>query len=401
MGRFDYILFFSVLILCAIGIMLIYGATYNSKYPWEKNLYKRQITYCIVGLVLLFIFWRLPMRLHYAVAYLYYIVILLILAGLFLFGGEGVKRWVDLGFFQFQPSEFAKLVIIFVISRYLMDTRTETSSFPRIALLGLLILFPFLFIIGQPDLGTGMVFIVLLYSLLFWSDIKFPLFLILLSPIINVVFTVHWVSWALFFIAFSLFVLLSRVRFPIAIGAILGNLALGVAAPFFWRQLKDYQQERILVFLDPSRDPFGVGYQVLQSKITVGSGKMFGKGFLGGTQTNLAFLPVRHTDFIFAVLGEEFGFLGILLVLGLYFIVIYRAFRIARDAKGHFPRFVAAGLGTLLLFQVAVNVGMVVGLLPVTGLPLPFLSFGGSSVAIFMISTGLLLNIHSNKGEFV
>ena len=140
---------------------------------------------------------------------------------------------------------------------------------------------------------------------------------------------------------------------------------------------------------------------MLQSKITVGSGRMFGKGFLSGTQTNLAFLPVRHTDFIFAVLGEEFGFLGVLLVLGLYFIVIYRAFRIARDAKGYFPRFVAAGLGTLLLFQVTVNVGMVIGLLPVTGLPLPFLSFGGSSMAVFMVSTGLLLNIHSNRGEFV
>ena len=401
MGRFDYILFLSVLILCAIGVMLVYGATYNSRYPWEKNLYKRQITYCIVGLALLFIFWRLPIRLHYALAYLYYIAVLLVLVGLFIFGGEGVKRWIDLGFFQFQPSEFAKLVIIFVISRYLMDARTEVSSFSRIALLGLLILFPFLFIINQPDLGTGVVFIVLFYSLLFWSDMEFPLFLILLSPMINLVLTVHWASWALFFIAFSIFILLSRVRFSVALGSIIGNLVLGVAAPFFWSQLKDYQRERILVLLNPSRDPFGVGYQMLQSKITVGSGRMFGKGFLSGTQTNLAFLPVRHTDFIFAVLGEEFGFLGVLLVLGLYFIVIYRAFRIARDAKGYFPRFVAAGLGTLLLFQVTVNVGMVIGLLPVTGLPLPFLSFGGSSMAVFMVSTGLLLNIHSNRGEFV
>jgi rod shape determining protein RodA len=252
----------------------------------------------------------------------------------------------------------------------------------------------------QPDLGSSLVFFAIVIAMLFWSGLNIGMIVLIVSPIISVVSAFHWITWAVFY--FLLLILIYAVR-PKLIQSVFfafANLVVGMITPIMWNKLHTYQKMRIISFLDPSQDPQGAGYQIIQSKIAVGSGGFFGQGFLQGTQTRLSFLPEQHTDFIFSVLGEQFGLLGCSIVLALFVILFYRGFSVALKARNQFLSYAACGITSVMVFQVVINLGMTVGLMPVTGLPLPFLSYGGSSLIFFWLCIGLLMAINRDWQEY-
>jgi rod shape determining protein RodA len=259
---------------------------------------------------------------------------------------------------------------------------------------------PFILIIKQPDLGTSMVFIAILVAMLYHAGMKPANLFLLLSPAISLICAFHLISWMIFILVVFLMLFLSRPRFLTTAAIFLTNFAVGIITPIMWRGLHEYQQKRILVFLDQGRDPLGAGYQVIQSKVALGSGGFLGKGFLHGTQTKLAFLPAQHTDFIFSSFGEQFGFWGSMVLLLLFLILILRGVKIAQMARNKFAGLVAQGVTAVIFFHVFVNVGVSLGIMPVTGLPLPFMSYGGSSLITNMILVGLLLNVRFRWQEY-
>ncbi len=267
--------------------------------------------------------------------------------------GKGAQRWLDLGLVRFQPSEMMKLAVPMMVAWYLADKRLPPTG-ARLLVAGAIILVPVLLIARQPDLGT---------SLLIASSGFFVLFL-------------AGLSWRL-----------------------LGGLALFAAAgaPILWHFMHDYQRQRVVTFLNPEQDPLGAGYHIIQSKIAIGSGGVFGKGWLNGTQAHLEFLPERSTDFIFAVLGEEFGLAGILLLLMLYTFIIMRSLFIATQAQDTYSRLLAGSLAMTFFIYIIVNTGMVTGLLPVVGLPLPLISYGGTSMVTLMAGFGILMSIQTHR----
>ena len=267
--------------------------------------------------------------------------------------GKGAQRWLDLGVIRFQPSEMVKLAVPLMIAWYLAEKRLP-PTWQRLGVAALMIIVPVLLIAKQPDLGT---------SLLVASAGIFVLFL-------------AGISWRL-------------------IGALMVTGA--ATAPIAWYLMRDYQRQRVLTFLDPEKDPLGAGYHIIQSKIAIGSGGLYGKGWLNGTQSQLDFLPERHTDFIFAVLSEEFGLIGVLLLLGVYLFIIARGLYIATRAQDTFTRLLAGSLTLVFFVYLFVNTGMVTGLLPVVGVPLPLVSYGGTSLVTLMAGFGILMSIHTHR----
>ncbi len=390
--KIDWTLLIVALALASIGILLIYSALPTGK-AWS-----RQLIYLFVGVVFMFVMWKIPLRIHYSLGWIYYALTLIILIFVLLQGGD-VKRWISIGPIGFQPSEFAKLAMVFTMGRYLYDRKKEIAN-PKIVI-GAIVLtaVPFAIVMGQPDLGTAMVFTAILVASLYTAGMPELTLFLLASPFLSLVSAVHWIPWAIYFILLLAILYYSKARLIVFAPVAIANLLIGIFTPAIWGSIREYQKERILVFLDPGRDPFGAGYQIIQSKIAIGSGCFWGKGFLEGTQVNLAFLPARHTDFIFAVLGEQFGFVGCSIVLILYLILFYRIIRIADDARNLYARILAIGCGAVLFFGAFVNIGMVTGIMPVTGLPLPFISLGGTSLITSLAIIGLLQNIHSRAVE--
>lgn len=366
--NFDFVLFLSVVLIFCIGLAFLYSATYqyakNGVYAY--NFLLRQITWFALSLLLGAIIIKVDYQKWIELGYPLYALNLLIL-GLVLFLGKsrfGAQRWISLGGITFQPSEFSKLIMMLTLARYLGQRKLYSASnltlLPTLAqtkaLVGafLLVFLPFGLILKQPDLGTALTLLPLVFILLYvWGAHLWTLGFIILSGI--------------------------------------------VSTPFLWQLLKEYQKRRILVFINPDLDPLGAGYTIIQSKIAIGSGGILGKGWLSGTQNQLNFLPERHTDFIFSVVGEEWGFVGGILLLSLYLLVLWRGFAIAQSSSSLSGKLLASGIITLLAFQVVVNIAMTMGFLPVVGLPLPLISYGGSSLLATMISVFLLLNIGLRK----
>ncbi len=392
----DYTLLVVTLLLVAVGIFSIYTATTTSTL---ENIWKKQLLAAVIGIIVVVAIMLIPMRLHFAFAYFYYPVMLLILM-LMMLRGDAIGRWIDLGPFQFQPSEISKVVAVFVLARFLYDRKRDINSIWTIIGSGLIILIPFGLVMLQPDLGTAMVFSFIYVALLFRAGVK-PLYIfILLSPFLSMICSVHWLLWAFFFVAFSVVLFLSEPGWKLFLFSVGMNLVVGLSTPLLWNQIHDYQKNRILVFLDQSRDPFGAGYQINQSKIAIGSGGLWGQGFLQGTQTNLAFLPTRHSDFIFPVIAEQFGFVGSMIILILFGILLWRIVRVSMLANNFFYQLTAFGIYAFLFFQVLINIGMTIGITPITGLPLPFISNGGTSLVVNLAAIGLVLNILGDKQEY-
>jgi rod shape determining protein RodA len=305
----------------------------------------------------------------------------------------GAQRWLSLGIFSFQPSEVAKLSTILTLA--LVLERKSISSIKDLILPFLIVVIPWLLIFFQPDLGTSLVLIVLTFVMLYWSRMPIEWLLILVCCIFTSLFYLISPNLLIFWLPFMGYLAYRSSQkkiifsmFTLALHSLVIKLT-----PFIWEfGLKDYQKDRLVLFLDPSRDPLGGGYHLLQSKIAIGSGGLLGTGLLNGKLTNLQFIPEQHTDFIFSALGEELGFLGCILVLFLFFVLIGRLVKVSENARTNFESLIIIGIASTFLFQIIINLFMTIGLGPVTGIPLPFMSYGRTSLLINFICIGLALS---------
>jgi rod shape determining protein RodA len=397
--NFDVPYFAIALVLTAVGIALIFSARYTSDVV--AHYYLRQMAWLALSLVLFFVVIRIPLRFYEVFAYplLAVAVVLLVVV---LFKGRGVggaMRWFDFGPFHFQPSEWAKLAVVVAAARFLSTTH-RTSPWVKLLALATICGVPALLVLKEPDLGTAMVFGAIFLGMVAWANIPAWTLALILTPFISLVAAASVTAWLVFFTLLILALVITRPGFWPSVGMAAVNLAAGIATPILWNRLHDYQKMRVLIFLDPSRDPQGAGYQIIQSKVAIGSGGLFGKGFLAGSQTHLKFLPAQHTDFVFAVLGEEFGLFGATLILLLLAILIIRGFWFAQKTRNRFGSYLAAGISSVLLFHVVVNIGMTLGMFPVTGLPLPYLSYGGSALLAMWANVAIMMVVAERWQEY-
>ena len=326
-----------------------------------------------------------------------------------MWGTGDATRWLRLGPVMLQPSELAKIATIIALARYLSDRNTERiNSFNSFLGALFLVLVPIALIVRQPDLGTAISFGAPFFPMLYWAGMrKFFIFLVI-SPLISVFCSLDplWQQgtpyvFAVFIVGSTFLIHHFMRRLWLTISMAVVNISAGLLTVYFLENfLRPYQKARIMTFFDPASDPLGDGWNIIQSKIAIGSGGLTGKGLLEGTQTKNQFLPAAHTDFIFSVIAEEGGFVMALIVLGLFFLLIYRALHIASMANNAFYGLTALGLAAMLTFHVFINVGMTIGVMPITGLPLPFLSSGGSSLLSNLLAIGLLLHIGTYRHEF-
>ncbi|MDD4953780.1 MAG: rod shape-determining protein RodA [Candidatus Omnitrophica bacterium] len=362
-----FIILVVALIIALFGILSIYSSTYQKEGDVWKDIYKRQVLWLAIGLACYFVFSNLSYRYLWDWAHIIYAFTIFFLLLVVVMGAVrlGAQRWLRIAWFNFQPSEFVKLAMAISLARYYSkkdasDIRVASGSMGilrSLALPLLLVAIPVGLIIEQPDLGSGLIIIFLFIAVIYTAGVKLRYLFILLGS---------------------------------------GLLIM----PFFWNFLKDYQKERLLVFLNPNMDPLGAGYTVIQSKIAVGSSGIFGKGWLAGTQSQLHFLPEAHTDFIFATFTEEWGFLGSVVLLSLYYILIRRGFMIAGRTQDNFGKFLALGITLVLGIQIFINIAMNLGLAPIVGLPLPLMSYGGSSMFVTFTALGILVNIDKRRAVF-
>lgn len=400
--QLDYKLIGAALLLSAIGILLIMSATYHADTAYEQAYFLRQALWLVIALVVFAVIIHIPLRAFDMTAYLLFAVSIGLL-GLVLITGAtrtGATRWFAFGPINLAPSDIAKVTMLFALSRFLAYTKLPVASKRRLAVSVLLTAIPMLLILRQPDLGTSLVFPVMLFGLWFSSGLSPWYMLLIVSPLISLIAASHWLVWAIYLVLLLVFLFLFRPGLLFSVVAVIANLSFGVITPFVWNRMADYQKLRILTFLDPGIDPRGAGYQIIQSKIAIGSGGILGKGFLNGSQSRLDFLPERHTDFIFSVLGEEFGLWGALLVLGLFGFIFYRAILLAQRCRSVFASHLVMGGATALLFQLLINVGMTLGFMPVTGLALPFLSYGGTSLVFCWTVIALMVSADYHWQEY-
>jgi rod shape determining protein RodA len=396
----DWPLAFATLSLIGIGLAIVYSAT--SVPGAHEGLWAKQLVWFGVALCFAWIVAALHYRMYDSMSWPLYIMSLLALVAVFAIGVErlGAKRWIELGPLQFQPSEFAKLATTFVLARFFdharLDLRKARWWVPPL----FIALVPFALVAKEPDLGTASSFPAMLIAMYFWAGMPAGQLLLGLSPILNVVlfFLTGSVWW--FVGLFAGMLAFARPRLVVLLTMLALNGAVAVTLPKMWNHLHDYQKRRIETFLNPEQDPSGSGYQVIQSKIAIGSGGVLGKGYLKGSQKALAFLPMRHTDFIYSVVGEELGLLGSLTVVLLYGIVVFRGYRLASIARDGFAGLMAVGITTALFFHIMVNMLMTIGWAPVTGVPLPFLSYGGTALIVNCIQIGLLQNVALRRREY-
>ncbi|MEW6673445.1 MAG: rod shape-determining protein RodA [Thermodesulfobacteriota bacterium] len=356
--NFDWGLLGLTLLLGIIGLIILYSAVTAGTPEAQRVLCLKQLIWFCVGLVVMLVCFLFDYKILERWALPIYIVCILLLLAVLIFGRYvgGSKRWLVLGPVSMQPSELIKITVIIVVARYYAKVVNTIGLGIRELIYPMAITFvPFVLIVGQPDLGTAMLIVVIVGTM-------------------------------------TIFVKIDR-RSLIGI-LVTSTIALPLVWFFF---LKAYQKRRILTFLNPDRDPLGAGYHIIQSKIAIGSGMIFGKGFLKGTQNALEFLPEQHTDFIFSVLAEEWGFVGSLVLLLLFLMLIVWGLNVAQGCREPFGTILAMGITAMIFWQVFVNLGMVMGLMPVVGVPLPLISYGGSSVVTIMISIGLLMNISMRR----
>lgn len=346
----DWLLLLSLLLLASIGLFILYSASNASGTMVMNQGYRLALSFALICL-----FSQIPPKYYKQWAPGLFVIGFVLLIAVLLIGkvDMGARRWISLGFFRFQPSEIMTLAMPIMLAWYLCE-KTLPPTFPVILVSAVLILLPAILIAKQPDLGTA---IVVAFS---------GCFVLLLSGI--------------------------RWRF---IGALLALFAL--SSPIIWRFMHQYQKNRVLTFLSPERDPLGSGYHIIQSKIAIGSGGLFGKGWMNGTQSHLSFLPAHTTDFIFAVSGEELGLIGCAIILFIFLAIFARCLYISLNAQDNFTRLLSGGLALTFIASAFVNLGMVVGILPVVGVPLPLISYGGSSMITMMINFGIIMSIHTHR----
>ena len=398
----DYPLVAIALLLSAFGVAMVFSAGQTDVPTAVQFLWERQLLWLAIGIVAAFFASRASVRLMdwmttpvFAIS----CAVLLIL----LFVGKGAKTgvathsWLAIGGIKIgQPAELAKIAVVLMLAKVLAARRDAPKSLIDLWQPALVVGIPWLLIMAQPDLGTGLIFIGVFFAMLFWSGVSWQLLVLVASPGISLLLAFGtaglWGAWFLLLIGLVLYY---RPYIAEGVFIVAMNVVMGVLAPFIWARLSPYQRGRFLTFLDPSANPQTSGYHVIQSQVAIGSGGWLGKGFTLGSQKRLAFLPEQHNDFIFPVVGEELGFLGVTVALVLFLLLFLRCVRVATRATDSFASLVAFGLVSIWFFHVLVNVGMTLNLMPITGLPLPFFSYGGSFMLACWIAVGIEVRVSS------
>lgn len=386
-------------LLTLFGLAMVYSAGQTDVPTLVARLYKLQIIWVCVGLGVAYVVSRASVRfLDWAATPGYMLACLLLLLLLFVGAGAGTaagtKSWLAVGGVRLgQPSELAKIAVVLMLAKILAARRDAPKSLLDLWRPGLAVFVPWVLIMQQPDLGTGIVFVGIFFAMLFWAGVSWQLLVLVASPVVSLILAFGPGVWGAWFLVLIALVLWYKPYLVEGVVVVLANVVTGVVAPILWDKLNPYQQKRLLVFLDPSADPRASGYHVIQSQVAIGSGGWFGKGFTLGSQKRLAFLPAQHTDFIFPVVGEELGFLGVTIALALFLMLLLRSVRIAARSPDPFPSLVAFGLASAWFVHILVNVGMTLNLMPITGIPLPFFSYGGSFMLSCWISVGILVRI--------
>ena len=389
--------------LCLYGLAMVYSAGQTDVPSYAERAWIRQIGWMVVAIIAGGTAFRMSFRLlEWGAPYLYGLGLFLLVLTLLIGTGAGTaassKSWLAIGGVRIgQPVEMAKLGTILMLARYLSALRQPPSTLRDLVMPGIITGVPVLLIMAQPDLGSAIVFVGILFAMLFWTGVKPSLLLLLASPIISLLLAVDTRWWGAWILLLTLLLLIWRTYVSEGVFIWLVNSAMGVLAIVLWNRLKLYQQQRLISFIRPEADASKSGYQIIQSKVAIGSGGWFGNGWLHGPQKRLAFLPEQPTDFIFSVVGEEMGFLGVLAALGLFLALFLILLRIARRATESFSSLVVFGILGLLLTHVFENVGMTISLMPITGIPLPFFSYGGSFILACGIAMGLVFRVASDS----
>jgi len=398
----DTVLVVAIIVLLGAGLLAIYSATRSTDSKIFEGNFLKQVAWSVLGLVALALTLLFPVRFFEKIAYgLYGLSLILLVAILFVgHGASGASRWLVVGPLWLQPSEISKFALVLALARYLSRERRDLEKIHDLVVTVAFVIAPLILVLKQPDLGTSLVYFAVLLPMLYWAGLPPFTMFVMVAPLLSLMsaFNFYTFSAAMAIIALVLF--LSRRGFWTFVVNFALNAFVGIITPVLWSHLHGYQQRRILTFLGLYQDPQGAGYQVIQSKVAIGSGGLLGKGFLHGTQTQLRFLPEQHTDFIFSVVGEEFGFIGALAVLGCFLYLLLRGLDIASEAHNRFASLASIGIVSILAFQVFVNVGMASGLLPVVGVPLPLISYGGSSLLTTLVMLGFLLNTSRRRQEY-
>jgi rod shape determining protein RodA len=396
--NFDWYLFFLWIALVSIGVLAIFSAS-ASKFGDElilKNNYWKQAIWFAICLFNMYMIMKIPLPIIEMLVYpMFGLTLLLLILVLFMPEINGAHSWILLPGFQFQPSELAKVIMILVVAKLISK---EHISEMKMLLNSLAItIIPVALILMEPDLGTTLVFWGALFAMLAQAGFPFSYLLILITPLFAVVLSFSWILFLIFLIILTLYYIRERLNWILISFSGILNIFAFMITPVIWNSLKAYQQNRILTFINPMHDPLGAGYQVIQAKIALGSGQLFGKGFLMGSQKNMNFLPEHHTDFIFSVIGEEFGFIGTSILLVLFFLFFNRIIYLIRVCSKKEHKVILSGLLGYMVLQLFINIGMNIGVLPTTGIPLPFISYGGSNLLINSFAVGMILKLSVYK----
>ena len=401
----DWPLAILALVLSLFGVAMVYSAGQTDIPTFVAGLYKSQALWLLVGIGCAWAIGSSSVRLIEWATWPGYLLSIALLALTLVIGSGGgsmaahEKSWIAIGGHRLgQPSELAKITVTLMLAKVLAERHEAPKSLLELWKPALAVGIPWVLIMLQPDLGSGLAFIGIFFGMLFWSGVPWPLLLLLASPVVSLVLSFSTGLWGAWFLILIALVLWYKPYLIEGIVLMVLNVATGVVAPLLWEKLKPYQQNRLKVFLDPSADPRASGYHVIQSKIAIGSGGLWGHGFTLGTQKRSGFLPEQHTDFIFSVVGEELGFIGVAVALALFLALFLRITKVAARANDSFGGLAAFGLMSLWLIHVLINVGMTLNLMPITGIPLPFFSYGGSFMLASWLGVGILLRI-SGEGR--
>jgi rod shape determining protein RodA len=393
-----------VVALSAFGIAMVFSAgVLDVPSTFVSGLWRQQTLWFVMAIVGAMFVMRVPVIwLEWAAQPLYAVALLMLGLALVVGTGAGtaasMSGWLAVGPIRIQPAEFAKVATILMMARVLATWREAPRSLFALWKPMAVVAVPTGLVMLQPDLGTALVFGSILFAMLFWAGTPLPILFFLASPVIGLFLSINtwiWGAWIIL-VGFALF--LYKAYLAEGLTILLANVAAGAVALPLWNKLETYQQNRFLVFLDPNIDPRGAGYNLIQSQVAIGSGGLLGKGFLEGTQKRLAFLPEQHTDFIFSVIGEEWGFVGVAAVLVGFGFLFWRLVRIAERSSDPFSSLVPFGLFGSWFAHVLVNTGMTVGVMPITGIPLPFLSYGGSFLLVNMLAVAIVERIAAESG---
>lgn len=399
--KLDFGILIPALLLFGFGLAAIYSSTINN--PNAQGNFEKQVIWGIISILVFFVTYSLPSNLFRTLALPGYLFSLLLLIAVVVMGRQisGSKSWLMLGSIGFQPSEIAKVATISAMAWYLSKSNTDIESFKDIIITLGIGFFPVLLILLEPDMGTSIVFVGMVLTIIFWKGMSTFTLFVVLSPGFIAVCSLFGLTYFIIAMALIVAVLIAlRKNLFLSASIFTFNLACGFFADYVFNALSPHQQKRIQAFIDPMADPLGSGYNTIQAQVAIGSGGLFGKGFLEGHQTQLQFIPEQWTDFVYCVIGEEFGFVGSIVVLALFLFLFLKILKITYSSKDEFLSLMAIGILSVYIIHFIINLGMVVGILPVIGIPLPFISYGGSSLLVNMFMLGIIENIYRTRKNY-